>query len=169
MAPASPTAPAVSPPPIARRICEAVARFGRYAVFIHGGAPIVYELAPGHLASEPYAVCRLLGPAEELPACYTRVAPLALDLRPREGNPARRVEGAGMSSDTLRRLAPGPCFRSTVRELARSLAERIRGGGATPSPADRQAVAQFLDAMADVSTPAASFELRMLAREIGGR
>jgi hypothetical protein len=58
---------------------------------------------------------------------------------------------------------------ASVRELAATLAQHIRDGGPVPNREDRRAVACFLDAIADVSTPAAAFELRMLAREIGGR
>lgn len=80
-----------------------------------------------------------------------------------------------MSSSTLRTLAAArgaDTRRATVRELAKVLAGHLRDVNPivrAQEADDLRAVAIFLYALADVSTPAAQFELRALAREIGGR
>lgn len=102
--------------------------------------------------------------ADAIGAIAVRLSELAVELR---------TEHRG--AETLRRLAAergADTHRATVRELARTVAAHIREGKHYARPQtdnDLYAIGRFLDALADVSTPAASFELRALAREIGGR
>jgi len=84
----------VSPPPI-RPIAAAVARFGRYACFLHDGRLHVYELAPGVRSCDMFGSCRHLGPAAALPECYLKVKAPAECIRLAAGELRDRLALAG--------------------------------------------------------------------------
>lgn len=65
------TAP--TPPPVSRVMTGAIARLGRYAVFMHEETPHLYELPPGQVASNPYATCQHLCPLASIPKPYLRL------------------------------------------------------------------------------------------------
>lgn len=86
----------MTPPPETRTMPGAIARFGRYAVFMHEGHPHAYEIPTLGSASNPYQECKHLGAVASLPACYLRVKNLAEccrlaveEIRAREGLVAR--------------------------------------------------------------------------------
>lgn len=59
----------------ARPVCAAVARFDKFAVFVHEKKLHLYENTGK--ASDPYAICTPLAPVDALPDCYLRHKRLA--------------------------------------------------------------------------------------------
>ena len=71
----------MTPPPVSRIMPEAIARYGKFAVFMHETRMHLYEIPPGGLASNPYQTCKHLAAVADLPARYLRTKTVAEVIR----------------------------------------------------------------------------------------